>query len=181
MYTEEQLKAALSKIKAFAFDVDGIMTDGGIIAINQDLLRVYNAKDCFALRMASMKGYPMAIITGGISKIIEQRFIGHCGFKEGDVYLRSRNKMDHFDDFCRKYNLSYDEILYCGDDLPDIGPLCAAGIGACPSDSVPEVLAAADYVAPLKGGQCFVRHIVELVMRSQGTWTLDVDQYKREF
>ena len=181
MYDKQQLACAIGRIKAFAFDVDGILTDDGIYAIEGDLLRRYDAKDCMALRMAAMKGYPLAIITGGISKIIEQRFVGHCGFKEGDVYLRSRNKMEQLDDFCAKYGLSYDQVLYCGDDLPDLGPIRAAGIGACPSDAVQEVLEAADYTPDIKGGHSFVRHIVEMVMRSQGTWALDVDQYKREY
>ena len=78
------------KIKAFAFDVDGVLTDGGILAdLNGELYRTFDSKDGMALRMAMMKGYHLAIITGGRSESIRQRFIS-CGVRPEDVYLRSR-------------------------------------------------------------------------------------------
>ena len=63
---DNRLKEKIKGIKAFAFDIDGVLTDGGILAtLDGELLRTFDAKDGFALRMASMKGYHLAIITGG--------------------------------------------------------------------------------------------------------------------
>ena len=82
----------LKKIRAFALDIDGVMTDGGVLAMpDGDILRVFNAKDSFALRMASLNGYGLAVITGGRSQSIFKRAL-MCGVPEGDVYLWSRNK-----------------------------------------------------------------------------------------
>ena len=69
------MEERLRKIKAFAFDVDGVLTDGGLLAdLHGEFYRIFNAKDGMALRMASMCGYPMAIITGGRSESIRKRF-----------------------------------------------------------------------------------------------------------
>ena len=91
----------LSKIKAFAFDVDGVMTDGGIFCdLQGNLYRTYDAKDGFAIRMAVMNGYPVGVITGGRSSSIRERF-KTSGVKPEDVYLGSRDKIRDFDDFWR--------------------------------------------------------------------------------
>lgn len=167
-------------IKAFVFDVDGVLTDGGIYAIDGDLLRKFDSKDGFGVRMASMKGYALGIITGGISPTIVQR-ADRLGIPRENVYLRSRDKMADLRDFCEKNNVTFEEILYCGDDVPDIGPIKACGIGACPADAVDEVKEIADYISPREGGKQFVRNVIEQVMREQGTWELSVEQYKDKF
>ena len=83
--TEERLR----KIKAIAFDIDGVMTDGGILALsNGDLLRVFDAKDSFGVRMAKMNGLHTGIITGGSSESILKRF-SVCGVDPDDIYLHS--------------------------------------------------------------------------------------------
>ena len=92
-------KVKLHKIKAFAFDVDGVFTDGQVLATdNGDLLRSHNAKDGFAVRVAIMKDYPVAIITGGSSESIALRFM-QIGVPREDIYLKSIYKMPDFEDF----------------------------------------------------------------------------------
>ena len=79
--------ADLKKIRAFAFDIDGVMTDGGLLCdLNGELYRCFDAKDGFAVRMASMKGYPVAVITGGRSLTIRARY-RTCGLPQEDIYL----------------------------------------------------------------------------------------------
>lgn len=170
----------LKKVRALVFDVDGIFTDGGIYAIDGDLLRKFEAKDCMATRIAYMNGFKTGIITGGISKTIEQRMV-KCGFDKEDIYLGVRKKTEAFDDFCQRHNLSADQVMYCGDDLPDIPVLKKCGFAACPSDAVAEVKEAVDYVSEYAGGRFFVRNIVEAVLKSQGKWYLDDDEYKKIF
>ena len=169
------------KIKAFAFDVDGVLTDGGILAdLNGELYRVFDSKDGMAIRMAVMKGFHMAIITGGRSESIRKRF-ETCGIKAQDVYLGSRAKIEDFQDFCRRHGLMPEEVMYFGDDLPDIPVMQACGCGVCPIDAVDEVKAIADYISSKPGGKGCAREILQAVMQEQGKWQLDVYEYKRNF
>ena len=175
------MENALKKIKAFVFDVDGVFTDGGILATNEgELYRTFDAKDGFAIRMAHMRGYKLGIITGGRSESIPKRFL-QCGIKPEDVYLGSRDKIEDFEDFCRKYDLLPEEILYMGDDLPDIPVMKVCGCGVAPADAVEEAIEAADYVCTREGGNKCVREVVQMTMKIQGTWTLDVQDYKQKF
>ena len=168
-------------IKAFAFDIDGVATDGGVFCNGDgDLLRTYDAKDGFAIRMAVMNGFPVAVITGGSSESILRRF-AMCGVDEEDIYLHSRIKLDDFKDFCMRHLLKPENVMYFGDDLPDVPILKACGIGVAPADAVEEVKQAADYVSPYGGGHGCVRHAIEMVLKEQGRWALDDKKYKQMF
>ena len=171
----------LRKIKAFVFDVDGVFTDGGILAdTNGELYRTFDAKDSMALRMASMKGYHLAIISGGRSESITRRFTT-CGIAQEDIYLSSRAKIEDFEDFCKRHGIKPEEVMYFGDDLPDIPVMQACGCGVCPCDAADEVLAIADYITVKPGGKGSVREALTMVMKLQGTWELDVQEYKKKF
>jgi len=171
----------LKGIKAFVFDVDGVLTDGGIFAnLDGELLRTFDSKDGFALRMAYMHGYRLGVISGGRSESIRKR-VQQCGMKAEDVYLGSRDKIEDFEDFCRKHDLGPEEVMYFGDDLPDIPVMTVCGCGVAPSDAVDDVLEAADHVSTKPGGKGCVRETIEMVMKLQGTWELDVLDYKRKF
>ena len=171
----------LDLIKAFAFDIDGVATDGSILcAPDGDLLRIYDAKDGFAIRMAIMHGYPVAVITGGSSETIRKRMVT-SGILPDDVYLHCRNKMDEFRLFCDKYGLAPEEVMYFGDDVPDIEVLRSSGCGVCPSDAVEEVKEAADLIAGHPGGRGCLREVIEKTLRAQGNWTFDPAEYKRKF
>ena len=105
----------LRTIRAFAFDVDGVMTDGGILCdLEGQLYRNFDAKDGFAVRMATLNGYPVAVITGGNSGSIRRRFLS-CGVPQEDIYLGSRDKIRDFEHFCRKYSLGPEEVMFFGD------------------------------------------------------------------
>lgn len=174
---EERLK----RIKAFVFDVDGVLTDGGILAtLDGELLRTFDSKDGFGLRMAEMHGYHLGIITGGRSESIRKRF-HTCGISPENVYLGSRDKIEDFNDFCRRHSLTADQVMYFGDDLPDIPVMQACGCGVCPADAVEDVKEIADWTADLPGGKGCVRSCIEKVMKLQGTWQLDVQDYKRKY
>ena len=181
MTIDRALQEKFLRIKAFAFDVDGVLTDGGILAdLNGELYRTFDSKDGMGLRMAMMKGFHLAIITGGRSESIRKRFIT-CGVKEEDVYLGSRAKMEDFEDFCTRHRLSHEEVMYFGDDLPDIPVMLSCGCGVCPSDAVDEVKEIADVVSSRPGGKGCAREVLQAVMQAQGLWKLDVYEYKRHF
>ena len=171
----------LKGIKAFVFDVDGVFTDGGILATSEgELYRTFDAKDGFAIRMASMRGYKLGVITGGRSESIPKRFL-QCGILPEDVYLGSRDKIEDFEDFCRKYDLLPEEIMYMGDDLPDVPVMKHCGCGVAPADAVEEVKEIADLVSTRPGGKGCARECIERVMRLHGEWQLDVQDYKKKF
>lgn len=175
------MEGKFSRIRAFAFDVDGVLTDGGILAdLNGELYRTFDSKDGMAIRMAVMKGFHMAIITGGRSESIRQRFES-CGIKPEDVYLRSRAKIEDFEDFCTRHGLSAEEVMYFGDDLPDIPVMVACGCGVCPSDAVEEVKEIADFISTRPGGKGCARELIQTVLKEQGKWELDVQAYKKHF
>lgn len=175
------MKQKLEKIKAFAFDVDGVMTDGGIFAtLDGELLRTFDAKDAFGMRMATMNGYILCAITGGRSLSIQKRLMT-CGFKEENIYLGSRIKINDFNDFCRRNGLNPEEVMYFGDDIPDIPVLKACGCGVCPSDAVEEAKSAADYISEFPGGKLCIRNTLELAMKAQGKWIVDFDTYDKMF
>ena len=130
--------------------------------------------------MAMMHGYNLGIITGGRSESIKMRFLA-CGIKPEDIYLVSRDKMEQFTDFCTRNAVLPEEVMYFGDDLPDIPVMKACGCGAAPSDAVEEARQAANFISSRPGGKGCVREGIETVMKSQGTWVLDVQDYKEKF
>lgn len=161
-------KELLNRITTFVFDVDGVLTDGTIIVFpGQEPVRAFNIKDGFAIQKAVKKGYRIAIITGGRSQAVKERL---NGLGVTDVYLNASNKIEQLQEYMHLYDLKKDEMLYMGDDLPDLPVLMACGVATCPIDSAPEVKATADYVSPIKGGQGCVRDIIEQTMRVQGKW-----------
>ncbi len=171
----------LSRIKAFAFDVDGVLTDGGILAdLNGELYRTFDSKDSMAIRVAYLHGYHLTVITGGRSESIRKRF-ATCGIKAEDVYLGSRAKIEDFEDFCSRHGLEPEEVMYFGDDLPDIPVMVACGCGVCPSDAVDEVKEIADYISSKPGGKGCARETIEMVLKAHGKWALDVQAYKKHF
>ncbi|MCK9305718.1 MAG: 3-deoxy-D-manno-octulosonate 8-phosphate phosphatase [Bacteroidales bacterium] len=170
-------KSKLSGIKAFAFDVDGVFTDGSVLVTeNGDLLRMHNAKDGFSVRMAVMMGYPVAIITGGVSSSIVSRFL-QLGVDRKDIYTGSHVKLPDFMDFCNRHKLSPKEVLFMGDDIPDIPVLMECGLPSAPSDAVTGVREICDYISLYPGGKCCVRDIIEQTLRIQGKWNLSLVAY----
>ena len=170
-----------SKIKAITFDVDGVMTGGGLLCFDDgNFLRIFDAKDSFGLRMAQMAGIRLAVITGGTSPSITQRF-RKCGVLEEDIYLHSRNNIKDFRAFCAKYGFSPEEVAYVGDDLPDVETILAAGLGVTPSDGVAEARAAADFVSEYPGGKGCIRDLVERILKAQGKWKFNMDAYLKMY
>lgn len=171
----------LKNIKAFAFDIDGVATDGTLLCMpDGDFLRMYDAKDGFAIRMAAMNGYPVAVITGGSSESIRKRMTA-SGVKPEDVFLHCRNKMEEFRIFCQRYHLDPKEVMYFGDDVPDLEVMQECGCGVCPEDAIDDVQAVADWVTDAPGGKGCLREAIEKTLRKQGRWIFDPVVYKKQF
>lgn len=169
----------LKNIKAIAYDLDGVATDGSIIPFGptpDDLIRIVNAKDSFASRVAAGKGFIMAVISGGDTPALRSRCI-HMGIREENLYLGVRGKLKVFREFCERNGLQPGEVAYFGDDIPDTQVLRACGLGIAPADAAEEAKAAADYVTKLPGGRGCIREGIEMILRAQGKWTFDEDRY----
>lgn len=172
---------SLKRIKAILFDVDGVMTDGSIIVDpNAEPLRIFNEKDGHGLRMAAIAGYTLGVITGSNTEAVRKRLVAY-GVPYDNVCLKVRDKRRAISEFCALHSLEAEEVLYMGDDIPDVPALKFAGIGVVPSDAVAEAIQAADYVSPIPGGRGFVRHTVEMVMKAQDKWEFDVEKYEKMF
>lgn len=161
----------LTKIKAFIFDVDGVLSPDSI-PLNDDgvPMRMVNIKDGFSMSQAVKNGYGMAIITGGDAESVRLRFT-RLGIEY--IYMKSRIKINDFNDYIAKTGYKPEEIVYIGDDLPDIPVMKMVGLPVAPVDAAPEVKAVAKYISHHKGGQGVARDVIEQVMKTQGKWGND--------
>lgn len=161
-------KEELKNVKAFVFDVDGVLSKD-VLAINFNgvLVRTANVKDGFAIRNAIKSGFPVAVITGGISNRTRLRY-KQLGVKH--YYQGARNKVECLTDFAGKVKIDVQNILFMGDDLVDFNVMKTVGLPTCPNDAVPEIKEISNYISDKKGGEGCVRDIIEQVMRAQGKW-----------
>jgi 3-deoxy-D-manno-octulosonate 8-phosphate phosphatase (KDO 8-P phosphatase) len=167
-------KEDLAKVKAFIFDIDGVMSQQ-TISLNAFGVpnRTINLRDGYALQLAVKKGYFIGIISGCTSKEYKKR-LKYLGVT--DVYLNSRIKIDDFNRFLGKYNLTRSEVVYMGDDIPDYEVMKEVGIPVCPSDADSEIKQVSVYISDKKGGEGCVRDIIEQVMRLHNNW-MDSDAF----
>jgi len=167
-------KEDLIKIKAFVFDIDGVLSLQ-TISLNTFGLpyRTINLRDGYALQLAVKKGYFVGVISGANSKEYIKR-LKSLGVK--DVYLNSRSKTDHFNDFLRRHTLNKSEVLYMGDDIPDFKVMKQAGVAVCPADADSEIKQICSYISDKKGGEGCVRDIIEQVLRLHNNW-MDADAF----
>lgn len=155
-------------IRTFIFDVDGVMTNSELIVLeNGHLLRKMNVRDGYAIKLAIKRGYRVAVITGGKSSGVVQRLraLGVI-----DIYSGISEKIDAFEEYLDTYDLSTDQVLYMGDDLPDYEVMKKVALPACPKDAAPEILEIAQYVSARKGGDACVRDVIEKTLRIQSQW-----------
>lgn len=161
-------KEEFRHITTFVFDVDGVFTDGGITILpDGEMVRTMNTKDGYAVKAALHAGFRVAIISGGTNEAVRLR-LQQLGV--GDVYLGAHQKGPVMKDYAEKYNIPYSEILFMGDDIPDIAAMNMARIGCCPNDAVAEVRAAATYISHKDGGKGCVRDVIEQVLKVQEKW-----------
>ena len=161
----------LTKIKALAFDVDGVLSAETIVLHpNGEPMRTVNIKDGYALQLAVKMGLHVAIITGGKTEAVRKRYEG-LGIP--DVYLGCSVKIKTYDDFLNKYGLKDEEVLYMGDDIPDYEIMKRCGCPCAPSDAAPEIKELSVYISHHKGGHGCGRDIVEQVLRAKGLWLKD--------
>jgi 3-deoxy-D-manno-octulosonate 8-phosphate phosphatase (KDO 8-P phosphatase) len=161
-------KEGLSLVKAFVFDVDGVLSSPLVyLHPGGELMRSMNTKDGYALQYAVKRGYPVAIITGGKTPSVAMRFRG-LGIT--DIYMGSAYKPDDLNEFATKYGLRMEDLLFMGDDLPDYEVMQLVGLPCCPADAVEEIKSVSKYISPFSGGHGCARDVIEQVLRLHGRW-----------
>jgi 3-deoxy-D-manno-octulosonate 8-phosphate phosphatase (KDO 8-P phosphatase) len=158
----------LKEVTTFIFDVDGVLTNGDIIASDSgEFLRTFNIKDGYALQLAVKRGYLVCVISGGRGQAMQKRFEG-LGIQE--IFLGVSDKVEILNAILLKHQVAPDRVLYMGDDIPDLKIMQAVGLPTCPADAVPEIKAISQYISPHEGGRTAVRDIIEKVLRVQHKW-----------
>lgn len=155
-------------IKAFVFDVDGVLTDGKVTLLpDGGQMRTMHSKDGYALHMAIKQGFQVAIITGGNSEQVRSR-MQQLGIY--NLYMACSHKDEAMEDFLMIHNIDSEHVMYMGDDVPDIAALRMVGLPACPADAGYEVKSISKFISKRRGGDGCVRDIIEQVMKTQGKW-----------
>ena len=165
---QKSYKEYLKNISTFVFDVDVVFTDGNVLVDNNgEMLRTMNVKDGYALKTALTKGYNVCIITGGTNEGVKKRLMG---LGVTDIFMNSHLKIEVLNTYMSTNKIDAKNILYMGDDVPDIPPMQTVGMATCPQDAVPEVKAVSNYISHLSGGKGCVRDVIEQVLKVRGDW-----------
>lgn len=156
------------KIKAFVFDIDGVLTDG-MLHVQEDgeLLRRMNIKDGYALQLAVKKGYKVWVISGGKTTAVQKR-LEKLGVTE--VHVAVEDKPALLQGLMEQAGLPSEQLLYMGDDMPDIKAMMLCGLRTCPADAVTDIKTIVQYISPFNGGAGCARDVIEKVLKINGHW-----------
>ena len=165
---EKNYKEYLNHINTFIFDVDGVLTDGSIqVNTKGELLRTMNIKDGYALKTAQQNGYTVCVISGGTNEGVRLR-LRDLGIT--NIFLGVQDKVEQLNEFMDIYDLKPENLLYMGDDIPDLYVMKLVGMPCCPQDAAAEIKEISRYVSHKKGGKGCVRDVIEQVLKVQGKW-----------
>ena len=163
-----ELDTLLAEVTTFIFDYDGVMTDGTVyMDSNGDPLRTSNVKDGYAIQLASKLGFHLAVISGAVVTNITKR-LNMLGVK--DVFTGVPDKVLKLQEYMEQYQLSPNQIVYVGDDIPDIMVMRQVGVPVCPADAADEVKQISAHVCRCPGGRGCVREVIERTLKVQGKW-----------
>ena len=150
-------------IKLAAFDVDGVLTDGSLtFDENGHEYKTFNAKDGQGIVNLNKAGIITAIITARENGTVFHRA---KNLNITELHQGSKNKIATLENIMQKYNITFDEIAYMGDDLPDICILEKVALKGCPNDAVDEVKAVANFISSKNGGRGAVREFCDYILK----------------
>lgn len=165
-------KEQLRRVKAFVFDVDGVLSEQTMLLdTDGNLIRTSSIRDGYAMQRAVNKNYPVGIITGGEMTNVFKRY---QKLGVNDIYLGSTNKKSDIIGFLTKYRIEASDVLYMGDDLPDLEIMKMVGFPTCPDDAVVEVKQISKYISNFSSGNGCVRDVIEQVLRLNKHWVEEV-------
>jgi 3-deoxy-D-manno-octulosonate 8-phosphate phosphatase (KDO 8-P phosphatase) len=172
----DELTERAARVRLLVFDVDGVLTDGGLYYGDQgEAMKRFDVKDGHGLVMAGRAGLATAVLTARSSSIVEVR-----GRELGlsAIYQGRKDKSAGMKELLAQLAVPAEQCAYMGDDLNDLGPLGMVGLSACPADAALEVRQEVHYIARNRGGHGAARELVELCLRATGHWEATVRHMK---
>ncbi len=175
MTISDDVIARAKKIKLIIFDVDGVMTDGGLIIGDDGLeYKSFNTQDGLGMKLLKASGVEMAIITGRTSRVVTKRAenTGVAHFYQG-----VDDKLVAFNDLISKLNISAEACAFMGDDVVDLPPMLRCGLSVTVPAAPDCVKQRAHLTTVREGGHGAVREVCELLMHAQGTYDAQFSQF----
>jgi 3-deoxy-D-manno-octulosonate 8-phosphate phosphatase (KDO 8-P phosphatase) len=164
----DNILAYFKPVKHFVFDIDGVLTDGSLIVDPVgNLLRTMNIKDGYALQLAIKKGYSVSIISGANNELVKNRLLG-LGIS--DIHLKIPDKLPKLHEMIERGSLIASQILYMGDDMPDLEIMKNVTFPTCPADACDDIKAISKYISPYAGGKGAARDVIEKVLKLNNDW-----------
>lgn len=171
-----RLAEKCAQVQLLLTDVDGVLTDGGVILSNEGVeSKEFHIRDGQGIRLWQQAGGRFGIVTGRSSQVVKLRAaeldidIVRQGVKDKLAVVRS---------ICGDLQLHLDQVCYVGDDLPDWAVIQQVGLGVAVGDACEEIRAAADYTTSLYGGQGAMRELVELLLKNTDRWDSTIRKYQ---
>ncbi len=166
----------LQGIRGLILDVDGVLTDGGIVYTDAgEEMKRFHVRDGSGIKYWIRAGHRVALLSGRSSPVLQRRA---DELSIAVVHMGAKNKLPVFQEILKELQLTAKECAYVGDDLPDLPPLRAAGLGIAVADAVQELRDAADAVTEQCGGHGAVREVIEALLRAQGLWDRILERYR---
>lgn len=155
----------LRRLRLFAMDVDGVLTDGGMYyGESGEELKKFHTRDGMGIKLLQAEGIVTAIVTMEQTKLVARR-ADKLGIQE--VHQGAHDKLTVLHEITRRYRMSLEDIAYIGDDINDLEALQAVGFSCAPADCVEAVRQIVQYVCQRKGGEGAVREVAELILAAR--------------
>jgi len=168
------IRKKAAKIKLLLLDVDGVLTDGGILIDDRGVeTKQFHVRDGQGISLLKRSGIEVGFITGRTSHVVRRR-AKDLGVRL--VYQGVANKVGCYEEIKRKHNLKDNEIAYVGDDMIDLPVLRQVGLAVCVADGWPVLFSAVDYTTTERGGRGAVREVAELLLKAQGKWRKSISR-----
>lgn len=165
----------LDNLKGVVFDVDGVLSPSTVpMDSNGVPVRMVNIKDGYAMQLAVKKGLKLAIITGANTPALISRY---AALGITDVYISAGQKVPVLQQWLTKENLQPDQVVFCGDDIPDLKCMQMAGLAVAPADAAVEVKRIASYITCAHGGYGVAREVLEQILRAKGLWMDNAESF----
>lgn len=164
------------QIELILSDVDGVLTDGGVMFDNQGVeAKQFHIRDGMGIRLWQRAGYRFGLVTGRSSQIVKLR-AGELGI---DLLRQGiDDKLTTVRQIATDNGLSLDQIAFVGDDLPDLPVLCQVGLAVAVADAADEIRREAHYTTSLNGGRGAIREAIEMILKNKNRWEDLIRKYR---
>lgn len=171
----QDVLARFKQIKLLVLDVDGVLTDGGLmIGDDGQEYKTFHAHDGLGMKLLKSTGVEIAIITGRTSNVVQKR-AASIGITH--LYQGAHDKLAVWQALIKKMDIAPHESAFMGDDVIDLPPMINGGLAIAVPDAPPFVLDHAHYMTKKAGGRGAVREVCDLMMQAQGNYDATMAQF----